>query len=479
MAKAWIPVDKVYQNQDPLKKNTGMFAKQPVQEQVNEEESPLGSLIRGGARTATQGASLLAGAAGDVPSFLLGAGNWATGGAIPSYQDVKKKSPIPLPPTSQEVEEYIGEKTGGYTNPQSENEELIGDILKTIGSFYLPGKAAHGIATGLSKVISPSKAKLASKIILPFAGKEVSFKRAAATGLGGEAVGKGVETVTGSKTLGDAAKFGTMVFAQTAGGKNKLENTMTNSYDKAMEAIKPGAVITPQSFVNVSSTRSKIKNLIKEVNNGNNPNKDIALTYLTGLEDSLDAMTTTAGKSAHGSNILASELLQLKRDTNEWMKLSSRPSVPGEKHLPRGLRKYVERSLGYIKEPLEEFGKKNPAFKEAFDVGEDIFTGLTDLDEATRFLKDNVSLKGAMKSDIAKLGLWGGLSYFAGAPYGAAAVGGAKAIREAALVKNLFQKSKNAKTFYVDALKQASKDNLQGFLRSASKLDKVAQNLYR
>jgi len=470
---------QVNQQQQPISPQDQQMQSQD-QPYNAEDESPLETLLRGAARTGVQGAALVGGSAGDIANLGFGAANWATGGRTPSYKDVQGALPVSLP-TSSQIKEKAGELTGGYTNPQSETEERIGDVLETIGSLYLPGKAGAKFAKGLGAFLSADKATKVSRILLPFSGRTMSLGKAATVGAAGEAAKTIAEAGGASPFTQQAIKVGTMVYAQTRGGRKELEGVMEKNYEKAYESLKPepGELGIGKGYININPIRQSINRAKNKLLKSADPAKDQLLDFYGEAESAIDNMDLVEGRAR------AQDVLGLKRGLNKWVSnIETRESFKGQRHLPKASRPDVVKTVGMVKERLEDFGKANPEFNKSFQVAEDLFKGFNDLGETTQWLSDNVTLKNmvskAGSSGIAGAGLAatmmrGGLQ---GLGTLAVGVGGAKIARDASLFMNLLGKSPAAKKHYIDAITAASKNNGADFTRSMSRLTDASKKEY-
>ena len=432
-------------------------------------ESPLNTLLRGGARTATTlGASAL-GTGGDIANLGLGVGNYLSGGAIPTYGQVQEKLPVSLP-TSGQIEQFVGEQTGGYTQPQSAREEMLNNIVGIAGTFFMPGKAAKA----LGKVLPAGAAAKTAKALYPLAsGKEVSAIKSLGIAAAGEAGAQGVGALGGGPLAQTAARLGMMTAAGIPGVRQELETTMENSYDAARKAVTAEAGEMSQAgkdLVDVSKVTSGFNKLRESVENSAIPDKEIVMGVLDDATKELTA--AAAGKGGHA---FVNDILNLKQNLNKWLKLGFSPKVPGEKYLPGSARDEVVKALDLVKDPLEKFGKVNKEFGTNFAQAEELFKGFNDLSKTTQFLEKNFGLKGTLSSSLGKIAFFGGPYYTHGVPGALAAAGSVYAGKEMMKLRDLLHNILYARKEYTAAMAGALKNSTPTFAKHAMNFDKAAK----
>jgi hypothetical protein len=418
------------------------------EQQESHEETPLGTLARGLVRTGSRIGEALATNVGDIASTGLGAANYLTGGAIPTYEDIQKKLPI-SPPTSAQAQEFSEKATRGYTAPQSGTEEFIDNVVSTATKLIGGGGLPH-LTKVLSTIISPKNAAKVARLILPFSG--VSWQKGLGLSLAGESGAKAAETLGAGPTGQLASKFAFMLAAETPFLKGNIKSVMQNAYAESDKAAAG-------KYVNVSGTTKQLHNLYTEVVNGASPNKEVVKNIIEETAAALDRSTTPpSGKfPSPRTQTTLDKLIKLKHDVNEWYTKAERPQVPGEKHLPQGSRKYIGELNRIISEPINEYAKSNPDFGKPYALAEDLYRGVKDVDFINRWIDKHSSSTLSLKSFLPKA-------------LGIGAIGtGASHIAE---LSNLFIKHPAARIHYLEALKAASKGNVDAFKKHERAFEK-------
>src|SRR6185369_14441991 len=100
-------------------------------------ESLGGAALRTGLRTAARIGEAAVGLPGDIAQAALGAANYVSGGAVPTYGQVQEKLPISLP-TSENVKQFQEKATGEYLKPQGENEQTWDDFVGLVTQLAIP-----------------------------------------------------------------------------------------------------------------------------------------------------------------------------------------------------------------------------------------------------------------------------------------------------------------------------------------------------
>lgn len=431
-------------------------------------ESPLAKSLRIPVGAALDVGSSFAGTPGDISSLGLGAANFLTGGATPTYAEAREKLPV-LPRTSGEIKKDLNEATGGYTEaPENSWEETGRNTLETAANLFLPNKLAPKVAGLLGKVLSPETANNIAKIIFPFSGHETSAKKAVGLALSGEAGKEGIKQLGGDEISQLGGRLLLQTLAGTYGTREQLYNRIEKDYDAARKALEhPQGLYT--NVTHAPKLRSKVDELINYWDSNPSPYKDKALEVLNQFKDSVK-------KVGKGDAYDATDLLKFKRSANEWIKLNEIPKFEGQPYLPGAVRDTVEQVLTETKKALEPIAKNNEKFGKAFGDAEEIFKGFTDLDKTTRFFQEHGNWVDTINSNVAKSGLLLG-SIYLGGPKGAALTGSVlKGTKEALLFKNLIKKSPIAKKTYIKSMGAAANNSFNDFKKYANQLSKIAEH---
>ena len=446
--------------------------------------SPIGSLVRSGVGLASDIGADIAGTPGNIASLGLGFGNWLSGGAIPTYQQIQEKLPISIP-TGEDIKGAISKATGGYTEPQSGTESTIRDVLGTAASLALPSRLAGKAGAGLSKLLSPEKAtkvgKAAEKVFLPFSGLEVSPTRALALATAGEVGAKGSEALGGGPVEQALSKILFMGAANTAGTRQKLNKAMGDYFDKAENAVKSNIIQTTGERANAVSVKGVdqiVNTLEHELATSASPYKENMAHVLSKFKQAESNASPTgklAGAREHAV-FKADDLMRLDKDLNQFLQLHETPHFEGQPYLPKATATEVKRLQTKVRDGLAHIAEHNPEFKANYYPAKDIASGLFNTYSLGKFFKNNANIDDILTSKLSKLAFTGAGAYtlasHPGLAIGGAAVakGGAELMKLAKLLK-----VPAARKAYQDAFKAAVKNDIRDFVVHASKFDKYAQ----
>jgi hypothetical protein len=429
----------------------------PENPQYNaDNESTLGSLVRGGVRTASRVGEALAGTPGDIAATGLGIANYLSGGAVPSYGQVQGKLPVSFP-TSEQIKGAVGRATSGYTNPQGGTEETIDSAVQTFASLFLPSKLKIPLINNLTKVLSPEKARLGANIIMPFSG--TTWSKALGMTAAGEAA-QSFAASAGAGPLGQAgAKIAAMALAGTAGGKSALESKKTQSYDQARAAL--GTKYSPKNTVPSKSILEPLAKIENKLGRAPVADKGLIKEILDEVKSGIGkSLEETAGKPGSGTRIPLEDLINQKIALNGWLERGYFPRVSGETYLPKTVRPWINDINDVFRKELASYGKSHPKFGIPFALAEDIHAGLADINSINNFaLNLGTTFSNNFTSTLLKGMLKTGLKYGIGPAFGPY-VG--------------FWKNKEVQKHYLEMLKSASQNSLPEFKRAAASLDKEA-----
>ena len=434
----------------------GPVEQQPEQgQQPGSSEAPLAKAARLGVRTASRAGEAVLGAPGDVGATVLGIGNWATNGVIPSYGQLQEVLPF-LPPTSDDIKQFVGKATGGYTNPRGGLEETVDNVASTVASLFLPSKFKSLFAGNLAKVISPKAAERAANIVLPFSG--VSIKKA----LGLAAAGEGASlaaSALGAGPLGQAgAKLAAMTLASTGTPKQLLTSKMKEAYDASDKSV--AGPLSIKNTIGINPTLTKINEFKSKVRRSASPNKDQILGITNEIEKGLKESRGLAAKKGFKVRASVADVVNQKKSLNEWYGLSTNQRVAGEQFLSPSARKYITELGNILEQPLAKYGETNHTFGANRALANDLYAGLANPLKVGGFIK---GLGGSFTSSLQ--------SYVVKALF---KQGVASAADRLSAWNQLATKSPQAVQLYWDALKAAGEGNAAAFVKSAARLDKEA-----
>lgn len=403
-----------------------------IDEANNQQESTLGTLGRGLARTGARVGEAVAGLPGDVVSGALGLGNLGsrilTGSEIPGVSTAQEYLP-----TSQKIREKVTEPlTGEYLKPRGGFEETLDTLVGDVASLLTP----VGIASKGAALTGRALGKTALK--------------AAGAGL----VGKGVGEFFGPEA-GAIAKGVTLGLGSTAFGRKALTKQMNTDYGAADFAIPHKARLKDISL------RTKIGHDIKVISKGVSPNKDSMLNVLEGVKKNF----------AKDGTIGVKDVWSLKRNVNEWLR---------DPQIERSVKNQLAKTVGDLNQSLGKYAQTNSEFSVPFYRAEELYKGLNDASQLSQFLQKNATVQKALQH-------WAPLSFAGtvltrglGVPVGTAlkglGVSGAAAIgaREAVKFGELFAKNPTARKFYIHAVKASAIGDAAAAAKNLKAFDQAA-----
>ncbi len=401
---------------------------------LDDQESILGSLGRGAARTVARVGESVAGAPADIVSGVAGLGNLitqkVTGSELPGAQTV---SQAVQPFTSQGIKENVTQKlTGDYLNPRGAGEAFVDQIVGDLG-----GLLAGGVG-GLAKGGIKAAAKTVGKQALRATGANIA--------------GRVAEDVTGSPTFGGLTKALTLLGSSTAGGRQALTQLQKESYQQAKQAIPVGAQI------NARTLGAQLDNSIKAVAKLDMPNKEFVLDRLQAVR-----------RNIKNGRIGALEAFELRKNMNDYL---YNQTLTGQQ------ARYVSRIRDLLNDQLDSYGRLNPQFKQFIDVGDDITRGLKSGGQVQQFLNNNVRVGKILQNyKPLSFGLYG-LVELLGKPYtlGALTAGVPSAFlsKYAGQTYNLIKTSPVARQYYQDIISASVKKDAAAFASAIKKFDQFA-----
>jgi hypothetical protein len=338
----------IKQNNLPREEQQEVAPQQALQQQVPPNQGAGGGniasdLLRGGLRTGARALEQIGGIPGDIASAVLGVGNYLSGGAIPSYEDVQKK--LPTPPTTAQNREALKKLTKGYLEPQGPVESFIDDVAGDVA----------GLAAGSSTPL-----------------KNVLFKAVtgnAASGL--------VKSLGGGPTAQAATKLGVMMLGSLPGGKKALIDQKEVLYKEAEELAQGNSA-------SVTKPHKVAKDIFDKLTVSDTPHSPEVVKraeHIANLTKDVETLPLI-------------KIWEAKKDLNKWISHASTDS---------GAIPYYKRMVGALNEAIQESGNKE--FLNVFNRAEDIATGLLKGSETTKFLKENLnkdSLKWPLISWLAR-----------------------------------------------------------------------------
>lgn len=337
-------------------------------------------------------------------------------------------------PTEQKLRKFSEQATQGYTKPQNELEEKVGETAADISSYALgtPGKSILGTTTRL--------------IGIPIAGQLAK---------------EGVEKLGGKEGTQQAAKLGTMFLLDLwglkhgmgQGGAKKFGETRLQEAEKAI----PKGALADATVLN-----KQIGKLENELKAG-----------LTGPHTS-EALRAIEEMKGHivSNKIEAARFPQLRRDINKLIENMKGFSLSGP---PRAIKRASVENLNKVKSAIIQAGNRwgrsqSPEFFKNWREGNEALAVYNRSRGMSEFLSKNTKIK----SPTLKV-LFGMHSYHH--PVAAAATGAAKLVAEKAIkiptaLIYRFTKSKVLRNLYNSILQEAGKANASAVASLTKKLEK-------
>ncbi len=426
--------------QNVSNKLQSLFAQHPVTEEVQ----------RTALRTGARAGEALLGGAGSIGQAALGAANYLSGGATPSYEKAREKLPI-LPPTIENIREKQEKVTGEYLKPKNYIEEVGDNLTQLVTALAFPTLGVGGLTSGAKVGESISRIPKAAKI--------------ASTAIGGSELTK---YLTGSELAGEATKFGIILGSGLPGGRKALENQAKKAYDIVDEIPD---TITHQ----VPKLQSSLRKLWKNTETGHlTEDKKALQEFLASVDKSLEKGTKHSfkgGKHAVKTAMPIKEMAQLEKDANSLIR---------DRRFPAKARPNLIQLRDEFSEALNEYGQTNKPWDKAYQESKELWHGLKSRSAINDFLHKNADISEIMESKLAKGILFPGTLasgwLFPGkTAIGLGSLGAAYGIKKATELAEFLYKSPTARKYYWNATEAALKDNKNAFIQSARKLDHEAQ----
>jgi len=372
-------------------------------------------------RTGARALENLAGIPGDLASLVLGAGNYATRGSIPTYAQVQEKLPVSLPTTSQ-VREFGKNLTGGILEPQSSGEQLWDDVVSGFTNLIAP-------IPGTGKLTA---AKTALKGVQAVAG---SLAGKAAENMGFGQLGQGV-----ANTI-------TTLLTGIAGTKFGLKNQMQNAFDNA-EKLSEGKSIGSNITEKLNHNIGKIK---QDANAYKGVAKDFAESRIKDIQGWLPVK---------GSSLSLPRAMQGIKDLNSFYDTASKAE-----------RSWLHKISKPLREALEEYGKAGgaPEWYKDYSQANDLYKGYNTASSVGKFMNDHVNLN-TLKNPIVHGVLLASHSYHQ-LPKALLGLGTAFSAKEAVKIVDFMAHSKVGAQAYKNMIVSSMNHNVHEFNKNVRKFD--------
>jgi hypothetical protein len=338
-------------------------------------------------------------------------------------------------PTSKSLREQSEKLSKGYTKPENEFEERIGEIQQDIASMMIPGSPKYNFFRNIGIPLIANLAK-----------EGISY--------------------TGNEKLGDASKVGIMIALDLmhlkGGGAKKFASNLFNESEKL---IPEGATLKTKNL------EKGLLNLEKSLESGGSaPSKEKSLKKISEIKSKIK-----------NEEIEVRELVDFRKTINEI-----KSELGGyEVQLPKNIKKKAIANLDLVKKEvingLNEYGSsQNSEFLKLNKAANEAYAAYESSNKYADLIKQTV--KNSIKNPGLKtiLGLAGGgygiYSYGSaiakGAATGALPLYGAY---EGYKILHQVIKSPTLRKFYGNILKGAASGNSSQVSRNAKALDKALE----
>lgn len=336
-------------------------------------------------------------------------------------------------PGSKKLRELSEKVTGGYTAPQSEGEERMGEFMQDIASFAIPGAKHYGLARNLG---IPAVANL---------------------------VKEGIKLTEPESKYADASKIGTMVLLDLLGHRKALGSAKDYSsslFQKADQAIPNGISYEAGNLENSLNSLEKTFKM-----GGKRPSTGDALEKISEIKDEIkDGRIDLKGLLAYRQSI--NELIDKYKGFDITV---SNPAIRSK------IINNLQKVKGEVINAGEEYGKKyNPEYLKLSQAANESYAAVQQSNKIANAIEKYAP---KLKSTAAKILLGaGGLGAFGtgvkigGAQLAAPLILGTPAYK---LFKTILRaKSPTLRNHYFKILEGAAKGNSAQIIKNAKSLDK-------
>lgn len=373
-------------------------------------ETGIGSALKNIATTGARIGEAIVGLPGDIAQLGTTAINYGLE-KLGTNPKILPQSPEFLP-TSTQLRQLQPE----YLQPKSQGAETIGEIAQTLTRALLPPFGASSLSS-----------------IPGILGRAII----------GETGARGIKVLGGGPVAQEIGRVGSFFLSSLYGGKSQATKTMKDAYKNARESIKD----KPLSPSLRNSLKSKNEQFYDKLGRVISEDKK----FLRDSSKSIESILTDARPSVE-------ELWDAKIALNN--KIGSLNPKSPEYRLTSQL-------VNNINETLQSYGKENKDFIKNFNLGEEIYKGLQASTSASKFLRENVSLKSLFKKPLYKL-----IAFNLHPGKVAAGATIATGLREATKFHDLLSKSPSARKMMANILKGALEQNSQAVIRNTLGLEK-------
>lgn len=339
----------------------------------------------------------------------------------------------PNAPGSEKFKQISENLTEGYTKPQNEFEESVGETMQDIALFAVPGAKHYSIARNIGIPIVANLTK---------------------EGLKYSGAGEGKQA---------AGKIGTMVLLDLLSHRKNLgtaKEYASNLFQKADEAIPKGLSI---NSTNLEKSLNSLENAFKA--GGEKPSTGDALKKISEIKNEIK-----------NGKIDLKKLVAYRPAINEWIDKYKGFDIQASPAIRKKIINNLNQVKGEVIKAAEEYGAKyNPEYLNLSRSANEAYSAYTQSNKISNFIEKHAASK--LKSTGAKALLGGALATAGGATTAmGGALGGAGAA-SAGLGYKIFKtilrsKSPTLRNHYFNIIEGAAKGNSAQVIKNAKALDK-------
>lgn len=311
-------------------------------------------------------------------------------------------------PSSQDIQKFSEEKTGGYTSPRGEYEKSADEYAKTVASLLGPMKFRKALGI-------------------------------AALGIG---VKKGAEILGAGEGTQEAAKIGTMLISSMV-NPNGVKQLYTNLYNQAERLAPEGTMVA------AGTMERKLLDLRKDL--------------LKGTQDRFEAkvleQTEKVLKKIENGQVDVNKMIATQRSIN---------GIAGDPEFYKRGEHLFPRLLDAVKGSISQYG--NPTFQKTWHSANEAFGGMAESQKLSRFITSKIGnqpIKHVLLANIAEA-MAGYPEAIVPTVAGATAAFGA--IKGIELTKRIMA-NPTLRKYYGEVIRYGLQENATAMLKSANKLE--------
>jgi hypothetical protein len=392
------------QSEDP-------FSKYKVAQPDSEEETLPQYITRNAVRVGSRVAETIGGLPRDVVD-LIQAGVFGVeellGHPVSEERREESKKIAEGLPSSQDIQKFSEEKTGGYTSPRGQYEKSADEYAKTVATLLGPMK----------------------------------FRKALGIAALGTGAKKGAEILGAGEGTQEAAKIGTMLISSMV-NPNGVKQLYTNLYNQAERLAPEG------TKVSASLMEKKLLKLRNDLLKGTQDRFEAKV---------LDQTEKVLGKIQNGE-VDVNHMIATQRSIN---------GVAGDPEFYRRGEHLFPKLLDAVKDSISQY--KNPQFQQTWNAANEAFGGMAQSQKLSKYITSKIGnqpIKHVLLANIAEAA-----SGYPEAilPTVAGATVAFGAIKGIELAKRMMA-NPTLRKYYGDVIRYGLQENSTAMLKAANKLE--------